>query len=165
MATDLAEFVGAAIALNLLFGVPLFAAGLMTAVVAFGILALQSRGYRRFEIVIAGLLGVILLGFLYDTLRIGADAGAASRAASCPGFAGTDSDPARHRHPRRDGHAARDLPALGADAGPHPDPRRRRAPPAAALPAHRRHDRDGHRRRRQHVDADHRRRRCSTAPG
>ena len=36
MATDLAEFVGAAIALNLLFGVPLFAAGLITAVVAFG---------------------------------------------------------------------------------------------------------------------------------
>ena len=38
MATDLAEFVGAAIALNLLFHVPLFAAGLMTAVIAFGIL-------------------------------------------------------------------------------------------------------------------------------
>ena len=38
MATDLAEFVGAAIALNLLFGVPLFASGLITAVVAFGIL-------------------------------------------------------------------------------------------------------------------------------
>ena len=54
MATDLAEFVGAAIALNLLFGVPLFVAGLMTAVVAFGILALQSRGYRRFELAIVG---------------------------------------------------------------------------------------------------------------
>jgi len=75
MATDLAEFVGAAIALNLLFGVPLFPAGLITAVVAFGILGLQSRGYRRFEQVIAGLLGVILLGFLYETLKIGADAG------------------------------------------------------------------------------------------
>ena len=44
IATDLAEFVGAAIALNLLFGVPPFAAGLITAVVAFGILALQQRG-------------------------------------------------------------------------------------------------------------------------
>jgi manganese transport protein len=42
MATDLAEFVGAAIALNLLFGVHLFASGLITAVVAFGILALQT---------------------------------------------------------------------------------------------------------------------------
>ena len=47
MATDLAEFIGAAIALNLLFGVPLFTAGLMTSVVAFGILALQQRGYSR----------------------------------------------------------------------------------------------------------------------
>ena len=57
IATDLAEFVGAAIALNLLFGVPPFAAGLITAVVAFGILALQQRGYRRFELAIAGFLG------------------------------------------------------------------------------------------------------------
>jgi manganese transport protein len=90
MATDLAEFVGAAIALNLLFGVPLFHAGLITAVVAFGILALQSRGYRRFELVITGMLGVILLGFLYDTLRIGFDAGEAARG-FIPGFEGTDS--------------------------------------------------------------------------
>src|SRR4051794_23694198 len=68
MATDLAEFVGAAIALNLLFDVPLFPAGLMTAVIAFGILALQKRGYRTFEIVIVALLAVIMLGFLYQTL-------------------------------------------------------------------------------------------------
>jgi manganese transport protein len=90
MATDLAEFVGAAIALNLLFGVPLFHAGLITAVIAFGILALQAKGYRRFELVIAGLLGVIILGFLYDTLRIGFDAGEAAKG-FIPGFAGTDS--------------------------------------------------------------------------
>jgi manganese transport protein len=90
MATDLAEFVGAAIALNLLFGVPLFQAGLITAVVAFGILALQAKGYRRFEAVIAGLLGLIILGFLYDTLKIGFDAGDAARG-FLPGFAGTDS--------------------------------------------------------------------------
>ncbi len=50
MATDLAEFVGAAIGLNLLFRVPLSPAGLITAVVAFGILALEQRGYRRFEL-------------------------------------------------------------------------------------------------------------------
>jgi manganese transport protein len=90
MATDLAEFVGAAIALNLLFGVPMFSAGLMTAVIAFGILALQAKGYRRFEAVIAGLLGLIILGFLYDTLRIGFDAGEAAKG-FIPGFAGTDS--------------------------------------------------------------------------
>jgi manganese transport protein len=90
MATDLAEFVGAAIALNLLFGVPMFHAGLITAVVAFGILGLQGRGYRRFELVIIGFLGVIILGFLYDTLRIGFDAGEAARG-FIPGFAGTES--------------------------------------------------------------------------
>jgi manganese transport protein len=90
MATDLAEFVGAAIALNLLFGVPLFHAGLITAVVAFGILAMQTRGYRSFELVIAGLLGVILLGFLYDTLRIGFDPGQAAKG-FIPGFQGADS--------------------------------------------------------------------------
>jgi manganese transport protein len=93
MATDLAEFVGAAIALNLLFGVPLFHAGLITAVVAFGILALQGhgdRGYRRFELTITAMLAIILLGFLYDTLKIGFDAGAAAQG-FLPGFAGTES--------------------------------------------------------------------------
>jgi manganese transport protein len=90
MATDLAEFVGAAIALNLLFGVPLFPAGLITAVAAFGILALQAQGYRRFEAVIAGLLALIVLGFLYDTLSIGFDSGEAAKG-FIPGFAGTDS--------------------------------------------------------------------------
>ncbi len=90
MATDLAEFVGAAIALNLLFGVPLFPAGLITAVVAFAILGLQSRGYRRFELVIGGMLGVILLGFLYETFRIGGDAKGIAEG-FVPGFEGTDS--------------------------------------------------------------------------
>jgi manganese transport protein len=74
MATDLAEFVGAAVGLNLLFGVPLFPAGLITAVVAFGILACEQRGYRRFELAIAGLLGVVFLGFAYDLLTVGGSA-------------------------------------------------------------------------------------------
>jgi manganese transport protein len=90
MATDLAEFVGAAIALNLLFGMPLLPAGLVTAVVAFALLGLQTRGYRRFEIVIAGMLGVILVGFLVDTVLIDHDA-AGIAGGFIPGFAGTDS--------------------------------------------------------------------------
>jgi len=90
MATDLAEFVGAAIALNLLFGMPLLPAGLVTAVVAFALLGLQTRGYRRFEIVIAGMLGVILLGFLVDTLMIDHDVTGIA-GGFIPGFAGTDS--------------------------------------------------------------------------
>jgi len=90
ISTDLAEFVGAAIALNLLFGVPPFVAGLMTAVVAFGVLALQSRGYRKFEIAIAALLGIVLLGFVYDLLQVHVDGGSFA-SGFIPGFKGTDS--------------------------------------------------------------------------
>ncbi|HMJ34734.1 MAG TPA: Nramp family divalent metal transporter [Baekduia sp.] len=90
MATDLAEFVGAAIALNILFGIPLLPSGLITAVVAFALLGLQSRGYRRFEVAIMGFLAVILLGFLYDTLKIGFDAGEAAKG-FVPHFDGSDS--------------------------------------------------------------------------
>ena len=90
MATDLAEFVGAAIALNLLFGIDLLPAGLITAVVAFAILGLQTRGYRRFELVITGMLGVILLGFLYNILLAGPDAGGVA-SGFVPSFAGTES--------------------------------------------------------------------------
>ena len=57
---------------------------------AFALLALQQRGVRRFETVIAGLLGVILLGFLYDALRAGTDV-AALGAGMVPSFSGTDS--------------------------------------------------------------------------
>jgi manganese transport protein len=90
MSTDLAEFIGAAIALNLLFGVPLFTAGLMTAVVAFAILALQSRGYRHFELAIGAMLAIILMGFLYDTLQVGAEWGAVA-GGFVPHFDGGDS--------------------------------------------------------------------------
>ncbi|MFF1633358.1 Nramp family divalent metal transporter [Leifsonia sp. NPDC058248] len=64
-ATDLAEVIGGAIALNLLFGLPLPVGGLIVGLVAIGILAIQSRrGQRPFEMVILGLLGVISIGFL-----------------------------------------------------------------------------------------------------
>jgi manganese transport protein len=90
IATDIAEFVGAAIALNLLFGVPPFIAGLMTAVVAFAILELQTRGHRRFELAIAGFLGIVFLGFLYDLLQVGVDPGDFA-AGLVPHFDGSDS--------------------------------------------------------------------------
>jgi manganese transport protein len=90
MATDLAEFLGAAVGLNLLFHVPLFPAGLITAVVAFGILGLEQRGYRRFELAIVALLGIVLLGFLYDLLAVRpSPAGVAS--GLVPTLAGGDS--------------------------------------------------------------------------
>jgi manganese transport protein len=74
MATDVAEFLGAAIGLNLLFGVPLLVAGLLTGVIAFGVLGLQRRGFRKFELAIAGLLGIVFAGFLYETVHIGPSA-------------------------------------------------------------------------------------------
>jgi manganese transport protein len=70
MATDLAEFIGAAIGLNLLFGVPLFVAGLITAAAAFLVLGLQTRGYRPFERAIAFLFLVVCSGFAYELIRI-----------------------------------------------------------------------------------------------
>ena len=78
IATDLAEVLGGAIALQLLFGLPLLAGGVITAVVAFGLLGLQSRGARPFEVAITGLLLVVLVGFLYSLLAGGIDAGAAA---------------------------------------------------------------------------------------
>jgi manganese transport protein len=90
MATDLAEFVGAAVGLNLLFGIPLFRAGGITAVVAFVILALEQRGHRRFELAIAGLLGIVLLGFAYDLITVGADP-IGIAAGLRPRFVGSDS--------------------------------------------------------------------------
>ena len=90
MSTDIAEFLGAALGLNLLFGVPLLPAGLLTGVIAFAILELQTRGFRRFELAITGLLGIIFLGFLYETLRIGPSAHQALRGL-LPGLSGTSS--------------------------------------------------------------------------
>src|SRR5919109_2181701 len=63
MATDLAEFMGAAIGLDLLFHLGLFPAALLTGVAASGILALQAKGFRRLEAVIASLIGVIVAAF------------------------------------------------------------------------------------------------------
>jgi len=66
MATDLAEFTGAALGLAILFDVPLFLAGLITAVAAFGVLALQERGWRRGEAVITALVGAIVGAFAIE---------------------------------------------------------------------------------------------------
>lgn len=90
MSTDIAEFLGAAIGLNLLFGVPLLVAGVMTGIIAFAILELQRHGFRRFELAITALLGIILLGFLYETLRIGPSA-SESLQGLLPHLQGTDS--------------------------------------------------------------------------
>jgi manganese transport protein len=90
IATDLAEIVGGAVALNLLFGVPLPIGGVITAVVAFVLLAAQSRGHRPFERVIAGLLLVIGLGFGYTLVSSGVDVGGVA-SGLVPSFSGSES--------------------------------------------------------------------------
>jgi manganese transport protein len=90
MSTDIAEFLGAALGLNLLLGVPLLPAGLITGVIAFAILELQTHGFRRFELAITALLGIIFAGFLYEALRIGPSAHG-SLHGLFPGLAGTGS--------------------------------------------------------------------------
>lgn len=75
MATDLAEFVGAAIGLNLLFGLPLFVSGLLTGAVSFLLLGLQSRGWRPFEIAISALLLLVAGGFVADLVWLGGPGG------------------------------------------------------------------------------------------
>jgi manganese transport protein len=90
MATDLAEFIGAAIALNLLFGIPLFPAALLTSVAAFVILALQTRGFRRLEAVIAAFILVIVAAFAFQVVLADPVPGDALRG-FIPGFQGTES--------------------------------------------------------------------------
>ena len=62
----------------------------MTGVIAFAILELQTRGYRRFELAVSALLGIIFLGFLYEALRIGPSA-SGSLHGLLPGLHGTSS--------------------------------------------------------------------------
>jgi manganese transport protein len=90
IATDLAEIVGGAVALNLLFGVPLPIGGVITAVVAFVLLAAQSRGHRPFERVITGLLLVVGLGFGYTLIGSGVDLGGVA-GGMVPSFDGAQS--------------------------------------------------------------------------
>lgn len=68
MATDLAEFLGAAIGFNLLLHVPMLVAGLMTGIVTFGILGLQRFGFRPLEIVIGALIGVIAVSYIVEAV-------------------------------------------------------------------------------------------------
>ena len=67
MATDLAEFIGAAVGIQLLFGLPLWVGGLLTALATFLILGLERYGFRPLEAVITGFVAVVALCFLVET--------------------------------------------------------------------------------------------------
>jgi len=90
-ATDIAEVIGGAIALNLLFGVPLLLGGVIVGVASMALLSIQSRrGQRSFEIVIVTLLAVIVVGFVSGLFVSDLDAGQ-MLAGVVPRFEGTDS--------------------------------------------------------------------------
>jgi manganese transport protein len=91
MACDVAEVVGAALGLNLLFGIPLFPAALIAGVGAFAILALQERGFRRLEAAVAVLAGVVLVAFGFEIVFAKPNAGDVAGHLFRPGFDGTES--------------------------------------------------------------------------
>ncbi|HEX5593310.1 MAG TPA: Nramp family divalent metal transporter [Solirubrobacterales bacterium] len=91
MATDIAEVVGAALGLNLLFGIPLFPAGIIAGIGAFTILGLQQMGYRRLEAGITVLVGVVVASFVFELFDAGPDGGEVAKHLVVPGFAGTES--------------------------------------------------------------------------
>jgi manganese transport protein len=91
MACDLAEIVGAALGLNLLFGIPLFAAGLIAGAGTFTLLALQRRGFRHLEAAITVLVGVVVASFAYELIDASPDGGEIARHLFVPGFGGSES--------------------------------------------------------------------------
>jgi manganese transport protein len=86
MATDLAEFLGAAIGFELLLGTSLFVSTVITGIASFLILSLQRFGFRPFEAVIAGIVGVIGTCYLIEILFANPDLGATAKHAVVPGF-------------------------------------------------------------------------------
>jgi manganese transport protein len=91
MATDLAEFVGAALGIYLVFHLPLFLAGLLTGALAFGILGLQAWGFRRLEAAIVALVGVIVVAFGLEVLLGHPSIGGVAQGVFVPRFAGSAS--------------------------------------------------------------------------
>ncbi|ODS06172.1 Divalent metal cation transporter MntH [Bacillus velezensis] len=91
MATDLAEFIGAALGLNLLFGIPMVEASIIAAIGSFAILELQRRGYRALEAGIAGLLFVVVIAFALQTFFAKPDAASVLEGLFIPKIDGMDS--------------------------------------------------------------------------
>jgi len=91
MATDLAEFLGAAVGFQLLFHIPLLAGALLTAITTFIILGLEQRGFRSLEAVITALVGVIAVSYLIETILDRPAWGLVAYHAVVPMFSGKES--------------------------------------------------------------------------
>ena len=91
MATDLAEFLGAAVGFNLLFGIPLWLAGIMTAIATFLILGLERYGFRPIEAVITALVGIVSVSYLIETVLDKPNWGNVLYHSVVPQFSGAES--------------------------------------------------------------------------
>jgi manganese transport protein len=91
MATDLAEFLGAALGFQLLFGFGLFPSAIITGIAAFGILGLQRFGVRLLEAVIAAIVGVIGGCYVVELIFSHPDLAQVGKHAIVPGFSGGES--------------------------------------------------------------------------
>lgn len=91
VATDLAEFLGAAVGFNLVFHVPLIVAGLLTGAATFAILALQRYGFRPLEAVITALIGIIAVSYLVESILARPDLGQVGYHTFVPQFGGAQS--------------------------------------------------------------------------
>lgn len=91
IATDLAEFIGAALGLYLLFGIPMLPAAIITAIGSFAILELQRRGYRSLEAGIAAMVLIVVLAFAFQVIVAKPDFAAVATGIVTPRFDGIDS--------------------------------------------------------------------------
>lgn len=90
MATDVAEVIGAALGLYLLFGIPLFWAGVIAGLGSFAILSLQQRGVRKFEAVLVGFVGIVIGAFAFEVFHSNPDPSGIAQG-FIPSFDGTES--------------------------------------------------------------------------
>ena len=91
MATDVAEFVGAALGLHLVFGLTLWISAVLTGLAAFAILGMQVWGFRRLEATITGFVAVIVLAFGLELLKSSPSAGGVAHGLFVPQLAGGGS--------------------------------------------------------------------------
>lgn len=91
MATDLAEFLGAAIGINLLFHIPMFFAAAITGVAVFIILGVTQRGFRGLEIFIGGAAGIIAVCYLIETIMAKPDWGQVAFHTFVPSLPGSEA--------------------------------------------------------------------------
>ena len=158
-ACDLAEVIGTAIALNLLFGIPLAWGVGITALDVLIVLYLQNKGFRVLEALVIALVATVGLCFLFELIVSRPELGGVLRGFIPSPTVLRESGDALHRdrHPRRDGDAAQPLSALvdRADAAIRPDAGGQAR--GGALRVRRLHDRALVRAVHQRGDSDRRR--------